>query len=114
MKKMNETRRRFVAHFAGIGLGSTLVPGLLWGKMQESGAQKISVAMVKDSLKLAGVEMRESDMETMETAANSSLKNYEELHQLHIPNDISPPFHFSPIVPGLEVNRTKQPFRMSS
>ena len=60
MKNINETRRRFVAHFAGIALGSILLPGLLWGKMQESGAHKISLAMVKDSLKPAGVEIRES------------------------------------------------------
>jgi Asp-tRNA(Asn)/Glu-tRNA(Gln) amidotransferase A subunit family amidase len=114
MRNRNETRRRFIAHFTSIGLGSTLVPGILWAKMQETGAQKINVAMVKESLNLAGVQMPESDMETMVTAANTSLKNYEELHKLHIPNDISPPFHFNPIVPGIEVNRTKQPFRMSS
>src|SRR5580765_8030569 len=105
MKNVDETRRRFMAHFASIGLGTTLVPGVLWGKMQDAGAQKINLTMVKDSLKLAGVEMLESDMETMVTAANTSLKNYDELHKLKIPNDISPPFHFSPIVPGIEVNR---------
>ena len=33
---------------------------------------------------------------------------------MHIPNDVSPPFHFSAIVPGIEVNRTKLPFRLSA
>jgi hypothetical protein len=35
---------------------------------------------------------------------------YHELRKIDIPNDISPPFHFSSIVPGIEVNRTRQPF----
>src|SRR5262249_34087653 len=30
-----------------------------------------------------------------------------------IPNDVSLPFYFTTIVPGMEVNRTKQPFRIS-
>ena len=40
-------------------------------------------------------------------------KNYEDLHNFHIPNDISPPFHFDPIVPGMKVDRTARPFRIS-
>src|SRR5262249_46372156 len=113
MNDVNETRRRFVTHFAQIGLGTTLVPGILWARMQETGTQKITLAMVTDALKLAGLEMSEADRETMVTAANTSLTRYEELHKLHIPNDVSPPFHFSPIVPGMEVNRARQPFRIS-
>src|SRR5215471_18402251 len=114
MNDVNETRRRFVTHFAQIGLGTTLVPGILWARMQETGTQKITLAMVTDALKLAGLEMSEADRETMVSAANTSLSRYEELHKLHIPNDVSPPFHFNPIVPGMEVNRVKQPFRMSA
>ena len=33
-------RRRFLAHFSSIGLGSTLVPGALWAQMQQAGAQE--------------------------------------------------------------------------
>ena len=32
-----ETRRRFMAHFASIGLGTTLAPGVLWARMQDAG-----------------------------------------------------------------------------
>jgi Asp-tRNA(Asn)/Glu-tRNA(Gln) amidotransferase A subunit family amidase len=114
MNDVSKTRRRFVAHFAQVGLGTTLVPGILWARMQETGSQKITLAMVTDALKLAGLEMSEADRETMVNAANTSLTRYEELHKLHIPNDVSPPFHFNPIVPGMEVNRVRQPFRMST
>lgn len=53
MKNTDETRRRFMAHFAGAGLGATLVPGILRARMQDSGAQKINLAMVTDALKMA-------------------------------------------------------------
>ena len=113
MKKLDETRRRFMAHFTGIGLGATLVPGILWARMQDAGAQQINLTMVTDALKMAGLDFSEEDRQAMVGSANRSLTSYTELHKLHIPNDVSPPFHFSPIVPGLEVNRTRVQFAMS-
>jgi len=113
-RDLTETRRRFMAHFTSIGLGTTLVPGILWARMQDAGAQKVTLAMVTDSLKLAGVELNEADRNAVVTAANTSLSNYEKLHNLKIPNDVSPPFYFNPIVPGMEVNKTRQQFRISA
>ena len=112
MKNLNDTRRRFMAHFAQIGLGTTLVPGILWARMQDAGAQKITLAMVTDSLKMAGFEIPEADRELMVTAANTALTQYEDMHKLHIPNDVSPPFHFSSLVPGIEVSKTRLPFQI--
>src|SRR5215831_959608 len=107
IKNLNETRRRFMTHFAGIGLGATLVPGVLWARMQDAGAQDITVAMITDALKVAGLDnFSEAEREAMVQSANRSLTNYQALHNLRIPNDVSPPFHFSPIVPGMEVNKT--------
>jgi hypothetical protein len=114
MKNVNETRRRFMGYFTNIGLGSTLAPGILWARMQDAGSQRISLAMVNVALTRAGVEMPWEDRDAMVGAANTSLTGYEELHKLRIPNDVSPPFHFSAIVPGIEVNKTKQPFRISA
>jgi Asp-tRNA(Asn)/Glu-tRNA(Gln) amidotransferase A subunit family amidase len=113
MTELNETRRRFMAHFAGIGLGATLAPGILWARMQDVGAKKITLAMVADAMKLSGLEFSEEEMKSMVDAANQNLTRYEELRAIHIPNDVSPPFHFSAIVPGMEVNRTKLPFKLS-
>ena len=114
VKNLNESRRRFMSYFAGIGLASTLAPGILWARMQDAGAQKINLAMVNDALKMAGVDLPQADRDAMVIAANASLTRYEELHKLHIPNDVSPPFHFSSIVPGIEVNKVKEPFRLST
>lgn len=107
------TRRRFMAHFAGAGLGTTLLPGALWAKMQEAGGEEITVDMMSDALALAGLEFDEEEREAMLEAVNDRLSDYEELHELKIPNDISPPFHFSPLVPGMEIDRTVEPFRIN-
>jgi Asp-tRNA(Asn)/Glu-tRNA(Gln) amidotransferase A subunit family amidase len=114
MADLIETRRRFMAHFASVGLGTTLAPGVLWARMQDAGAQKVTLEMVTDALRLAGIDMTEDERKAMVEGANRNLTVYEEVRKLHIPNDISPPFHFSSIVPGITVNKTRQPFRMSA
>ena len=114
MTDLNETRRRFMAHFAGIGLGTTLAPGIVWARMQDAGAKKITLEMVTDAMKLSGLEFTEAELKSMVDSANQNLARYEEMRAIHIPNDVSPPFHFSAIVPGIEVNKTKLPFTLSA
>ena len=110
---LDDTRRRFMTHFAGIGLGATLAPGVLWARMQDQGAQRITLEMVTDALKLAGIEATEAERQAMVNGANQSLARYEAIRALDIPNDVSPPFHFSAVVPGIDVDKTKKPFRLS-
>jgi Asp-tRNA(Asn)/Glu-tRNA(Gln) amidotransferase A subunit family amidase len=114
MPDLNETRRRFMAHFASIGLGTTLAPGILWARLQDAGETKITLAMIADAMKLSGLDFTEAELKTMVESANQNLTRYQEIRAIHIPNDVSPPFHFSPLVPGIEVNRTKMPFRLSA
>ena len=102
-----------MTHFASIGLGSTLVPGVLWARMQDANAQRVTLAMVADALSLAGIEASESEAQAMVNGANQNLARFEAIRQLDIPNDVSPPFHFSSVVPGIEVDKTPRPFRMS-
>jgi Asp-tRNA(Asn)/Glu-tRNA(Gln) amidotransferase A subunit family amidase len=110
---LHDTRRRFMAHFAGIGLGTTLVPGVLWARMQDAGAQTVTLGMLTEALQLSGVELSEEDRKAMVESANRNLSQYRELRAVRIPNDVSPPFHFSPVVPGMAVDRARQPFRIS-
>ena len=114
MADLDETRRRFITHFASIGLGTTLAPGILWARMQDAGEKKITLAMVTDAMKLSGIEFTEAELKAMVDSANQNLTRYDEMRAIHIPNDVSPPFHFSALVPGIEVNRTRLPFRLSA
>ena len=62
-----------MAHFAGIGLGATLAPGVLWARMQDAGAKKITLAMITDALALSGLEFTEDERKAMLDAANQNL-----------------------------------------
>ncbi|HEX4915918.1 MAG TPA: amidase, partial [Vicinamibacterales bacterium] len=114
MTSLDASRRRFMATFAGAGLGSTLVPGVVWARVQDSGANKVTLAMVDEALKLSGITIAEDEKNTLVETANRNLAGYEEIRKLHIPPDVSPPFHFSPLVPGMTVNKTRQPIRFSA
>ncbi len=109
----SETRRRFMAHFAQAGLGATLLPGVLWGKVQEEEEARITADMLRDALAMSGIEFTDEERAEMVERVNNAIENYEKLHEFHIPNDVSPPFHFNPIVPGMRVDRTARPFRVS-
>ena len=78
MPDLNETRRRFMTHFAGIGLGATLAPGILWARMQDAGAKTITPEMITDAMKLSGLDFTEAALKSMVDAANQNLSRYEE------------------------------------
>ena len=107
------TRRRFVAYFSTIGLGSTLLPGVLWAKMQEQKASSITDAMLVDALAVAGLQFTAEEREQMLQGANQNLERYEEIRAVHIDPNIAPPMYYSPIVPGTKLDRTSRPFRLS-
>ncbi|MBL8135502.1 MAG: amidase [Acidobacteria bacterium] len=109
----DDTRRRFLAHFAGVGLGSTLAPGVLWAKVQEAPADRVTLAMVTEALRLSGIDLPEDERKALVDGANTALGRLDELRAFHIPNDVSPPYHFSPITAGMRVDRTRQPWVMS-
>ena len=97
-----------------MGLGGTLLPGVLWAQVQQSGSQRVTQAMLAESLAVAGLSFSDDDQKAMLQAVNQNLTRYEDVRTLHIPNDVSPPFYFSAIVPGMKVNRTREPLRFST
>ncbi len=111
---IDETRRKFLAHFSALGLGGTLLPGVLWAEMQQSGAQQVTPDMLKGALALSGLNFSDDDQKAMLRGVNQNLTRYADIRAIPIPNDVSPPFHFSALVPGMTVNRTRQPFRIST
>ena len=113
MANSENTRRRFMAHFASIGLGATMLPEVLWSKMQESSAQKITLEMVKDALAMTGLPFTDAEATNLVNTANNNLATYDRLRNFHIPLDVSPPYHFSALVPGITPNKNREPFVLS-
>ena len=111
---LDDSRRRFIAQFSALGLGGTLLPGVLWAEMQQAATTQITAEMLRHAIAMAGLAFSDEDQKSMLEAVNSNLTRFNELREIAIPNDVSPPFHFSALVPGMTVNRTKTPFRMST
>ena len=114
LNNIGDNRRRFLTYFSGIGLGSSLLPGVLWAEMQQDGATpRVTDEMLKNALAVAGLDFGDADRKAVLQGVNRSLTAFEEVRKLEIPNDIAPPFYFSPIVPGMKVNRTREPLHFS-
>src|SRR5260370_8525008 len=114
MKTTDEHRRRFLAYFSGSGLAATLLPGVLWSQLKQAGAETVTLEMLKDALAISGLSFSDEDQKSMLQSVNQNLTRYEDIRNLHIPNDVSPPFHFTPITPGLNVNRIPDPLRSTT
>src|SRR5215475_5851374 len=114
MHLTDETRRRFLHFFSGLGLSGTLLPGVLFSQLQQSGEQRVTADMLKQALGISGLSFTEDDQKAMLQSLNRNLGQYEELRKLTIPNNVAPPFYFSPLVPGMKVNRTREPLRFST
>ncbi|SPE42837.1 Amidase [Candidatus Sulfopaludibacter sp. SbA3] len=111
---LDDTRRRFLNCCSAIGLSGTLLPGVLWAELQQDGAQQVTPEMLKGALAISGLSFSEADQRSMLQAVNGSLARYEEIRNLHIPNNVAPPFYFSALTPGMKVNRTREPLRFST
>jgi len=113
-KEEPPSRRRFMAAFAGLGLSSTLLPGVLWSKLAQAGETQVTAAMIKDAAMLSGLKFDDAEYDAMVTAVNQNVTRIETLRNTPIPNDIAPPFYFNPVVQGMRVNKVRAPIRFSS
>jgi Asp-tRNA(Asn)/Glu-tRNA(Gln) amidotransferase A subunit family amidase len=109
-----DTRRRFLTYFASVGLSSTLLPGVLWARVQQEKPERITSAMLKEALAVSGLEFTDEQRQQILAGVNQNLTRYAELRQISIDSSVAPPLYFSPLVPGTKLDRAAKPFRPSS
>jgi Asp-tRNA(Asn)/Glu-tRNA(Gln) amidotransferase A subunit family amidase len=113
-------RRSFLAYFSGLGLSSTLFPGVLWAKLETQSAapqQKTAVItkpMLREAAAVAGLEFTDAQLDRMLEGVNKLLPIYENLRKMPLDNSVAPALYFNPIVPGIKIDRTKRPTRAST
>jgi Asp-tRNA(Asn)/Glu-tRNA(Gln) amidotransferase A subunit family amidase len=106
-------RRSFLGYFSALGLGSTLFPGVLWGKLQEQKPARVTKQMLRDAAAVAGVEFNEHQLDIMLDGVNKNIPHWDELRKIPLDNSVAPPLFFNPVVPGMKIDRSKRPFRAS-
>jgi Asp-tRNA(Asn)/Glu-tRNA(Gln) amidotransferase A subunit family amidase len=107
-------RRQFLTTLSGLGLGATLLPGVLWAQANESGGFVVTSDIVRNAAALAGLTFTDGQCAEIVDSVQQNLGRIEELHTLKIPNDVAPPFYFNPVVSGMKINRTAAPVRFSN
>lgn len=91
-------RRSFMGYFAGVGLTSTLFPGVLWAKLV-AGAD-ITVETIASAEEVAGLHFDPAERELMLDGLKEQEGRIEALHKIPLSNSISPAIVFDPLPPG--------------
>jgi Asp-tRNA(Asn)/Glu-tRNA(Gln) amidotransferase A subunit family amidase len=94
-------RRKFLAYFSTIGLGTTLLPGVLWAKVAE-GAE-ITVATIACAEEVAGLRFTDEQRQQMLDGLKSQEQQIEALHKIPLDNSVSPAILFDPVPPGVKL-----------
>jgi Asp-tRNA(Asn)/Glu-tRNA(Gln) amidotransferase A subunit family amidase len=94
-------RRSFMGYFAGVGLGSSLFPGVLWAKLA-AGAD-ITVDTIAGAEEVAGVRFDPAERELMLDGLKQQEQRIEALHKISLPNSVSPAIVFDPVPPGKKI-----------
>jgi Asp-tRNA(Asn)/Glu-tRNA(Gln) amidotransferase A subunit family amidase len=96
-------RRTFMGYFAGIGLGSSLFPGVLWAKIAAAG--EITLATIASAEDIAGVHFDSAEREMMLDGLKAQEARIETLHKIALPNSVAPSIVFDPLPPGVMAPR---------
>src|SRR5579864_105631 len=107
-------RREFVERCAGMGLASTLLPGVLWAQAQAKGATKITKEMIDAAAAVADVAISDEYKQMMLDNLNDQAKGYDAIYALHIANSVEPALLFDPVLPSTKYETQKKPPRIST
>ena len=106
-------RRKFVARLAGMGLGSSLMPGALWAQEGEKDAPKPTKEMLAEAEKIAGLEFSDDEREMMVDTVHRYMNGYRQMREVDLDPNVSPALSFNPALPGANYDRKEEPFRPS-
>ena len=93
-------RRTFMGYFAGIGLGSSLFPGVLWAKV--AAGEDITTGTIATAEEIAGIHFDPAEREMMVDSLKQLEQRLEPLHKLSLPNSVAPSIVFDPMPPGMK------------
>lgn len=87
-------RRAFMGYFTSIGLGSTLLPGVLWAKAAKG--EEINAAAIACAEEIAGLKFDDAEREMMLDGLKSQEARLEALHKIPLANSVVPAIVFNP------------------
>jgi Asp-tRNA(Asn)/Glu-tRNA(Gln) amidotransferase A subunit family amidase len=104
---MSETtydRRAFMAYFGSIGLGSTLMPGVLWARLQQQPQlPEITKEMIASAEELSGLSFSDEERTSMLRELRQMRDGIQQLHKEPLDQSMLPSIVFDPVPPGKEL-----------
>jgi Asp-tRNA(Asn)/Glu-tRNA(Gln) amidotransferase C subunit len=100
-----------MSFFSAIGLGGTLLPGVLWARSQEG--EVITREVLAQAEKVAGLSFTDEERDMMLEGLNDRLDAFAAIRELDIPNAVVPALQFQPAVPARASTRRSTAFRRS-
>jgi Asp-tRNA(Asn)/Glu-tRNA(Gln) amidotransferase A subunit family amidase len=105
-------RRSFLNIFSALGLGGTLLPGVLWAELAHAqSSESITPAMIESAEKLAGLSFTPEEREDIARNLHNQVNNYQRIREVPLPNDVPPALQFNPILPGMTFDMQRRPIR---
>ena len=99
-------RREFLEYFSSIGLGASLLPGVLWGKVA-AGAD-ITKETIAAAEEIAGVVFTEDERAMMVRNLTNQKTAIDALHKVRLDNSVAPVLVFDPVPPGVTLPPKRQ------
>lgn len=89
-----------MTYFAGLGLSTTLLPGVLWAQANQQQGTPITKEMVLAAEQIAGLEFTEEERTAIANGLANTRRTIAQLHANPLPYDVFPSFFFDPVPPG--------------
>ena len=92
-------RRRFLGYFSAVGLGGTLLPGVLWAKVATG--EDITPATIACAEEISGLKFTDAQRQQMVDGLKSQDTQVQQLRTIALDNSVAPAVHFDPVPPGV-------------
>src|SRR5690242_3346442 len=93
-------RRAFMAYFGSIGLGSTLLPGVLWARLQQEQESEITTAMIASAEQISGIHLTDDERADITRGLQQTRTAIQSLHNVPLDMSVFPAIVFDPVPPG--------------
>jgi len=101
-------RRAFLEYFGSIGLGTSLLPGVLWAKVA-AGAE-ITKETIASAEEISGMTFTDEERAMMVRNLTQQRQAIDALHKVALDNSVAPAIVFDPLPPGAVLpKKVKQP-----
>ena len=93
-------RRAFMAYLSSIGLGSTLLPGVLWAQLQQQQEPEITKETIACAEQISGISLTDDERADITRNLEQTRNGIRQLHQVTLDMSVFPAIIFDPVPPG--------------